>query len=423
MIGRFKNLGKDELVRGSFILLAVISIFNILNYIFQMSMARLLGPADYGILAVLMSIVYIFGIPSEAIQTVIARYTSKFGIKKENGKIKDLMYRSLKKLFLFSVIAFIVFTILSISLSKMLKIDFWLLALTGLFIFYLFSVPVIRGILQGKKRFLGLGLNMVVESFGKVVFSILLVLLGWKVYGAITGLVIGGVAAFILAFMSVKDIIFTKIKRNQDLSGAYRYNLPVLIGITSIVLIYSLDVILARIFFNPELAGKYALVSLIGKVILFSSFAISKAMFPIASENFERGRKTSSILKKSIVLILLISAVMLFLCFFIPENVIRVISLGSSQYVSASDILFFVSLAFSFTALTNVIINYSLSINRIRRSSLTLLVFVIMEVVLLSIFNSNLREFAISLLVVNFLMFIYSLWLIKNEIFNNNSCT
>ena len=408
-----EKIKKDGLIRGSLVMFIMLGIFNILNYVFQMSMARLLGPADYGILAVLMSIVYIFGIPSEAIQTVITRYTSKLGIKKENGKIKDILYRSLKKVFFFSFIAFIVFTILSLFLSKMLKIDFWLLALTGLFIFYVFGVPVMRGVLQGKKRFLDLGFNMAVESFGKVIFSILLVLLGWKVYGAITGLVVGGIAALLLAFLSVKDVISSKTKRNSDLSGVYRYNFPVLIGITSIVLIYSLDVILARIFFSPELAGKYAFVSLIGKVVLFSSFAISKAMFPIASENFERGKKTRSILKKSIFLVLLISIVMLFLCLLIPEEVIRVISLGSLQYIGASGILFFVSLAFSFTALTNVIINYALSINRIRQSSLTLLAFVILEVVLLSVFNSNLREFVISLLVVNFLMFIYSLWLVK----------
>ena len=83
-----EKIKKDGLIRGSLVMFIMIGIFNVLNYVFQMSMARLLGPADYGILAVLMSIVYIFGIPSEAIQTVITRYTSKLGIKKENGKIR-----------------------------------------------------------------------------------------------------------------------------------------------------------------------------------------------------------------------------------------------------------------------------------------------------------------------------------------------
>jgi len=42
-----------------------------------------------------------------------------------------------------------------------------------------------------------------------------------------------------------------------------------------------------------------------------------------------------------------------------------------------------------------------------------LLIFIILEVLLLSIFNSNLREFSISLTIVNFLMLVYNLWILK----------
>jgi O-antigen/teichoic acid export membrane protein len=109
-----KKLRKDELVRGSLILIIMIGIFNILNYIFQISMARMLGPADYGVLAVLMSIVYIFGIPSEAIQTIISRYTSKFNVRRSLGKIKEMLIKSVKRGLLFSLIIFLVFAFLSV---------------------------------------------------------------------------------------------------------------------------------------------------------------------------------------------------------------------------------------------------------------------------------------------------------------------
>ena len=83
MFKKIKKIWEDELIKGSFILFVLIGFFNLFNYLFQMSMARMLGPSDYGILAVLMSFIYIFSIPSEAIQTIISRYTSKFNIKKE----------------------------------------------------------------------------------------------------------------------------------------------------------------------------------------------------------------------------------------------------------------------------------------------------------------------------------------------------
>src|SRR3989338_1959753 len=92
-----KKKFSNELGRGAFILFITINIFNLLNFLFHFSMGRLLGPAAYGILAVLMSLVYIYNIPSEAIQNIISRYTSKFNIKKEHGKIKSLLFKGLFK--------------------------------------------------------------------------------------------------------------------------------------------------------------------------------------------------------------------------------------------------------------------------------------------------------------------------------------
>lgn len=413
MYKKLKDLANDKIVRGSFILFVMIGIFNVLNYIFQMSMAKMLGPADYSILAVLMSLVYILSIPSEAIQTVITRYVSKFNIKHENGKIKDLIYKSFSKGLKFSVAIFIGLILISIFLASLLKVRFSLLVFTGLLIFYMFSVPILRGVLQGKKKFFTLGINMVVESLAKVIFSIILVFVGFSVFGAIGGLIIGGIIAFTLGFWTIGEILISKRKPVEEMGGVYRYNLPVLIGITAIVLIYSLDVILARIFFSPEVAGQYSFVSLIGKVIVFSSFAISKSMFPISSENFEKGKKTRGILKKSLIIISLVSFAMLVLCLLIPEQVIKFISFGSSQYLGASNVLFIVSLAFSFTSFTNILVTYSLSINKLRKSSLYLLFFVLLEVILLSVFNADLVQFTAALLAVNFLMFLYSLFLIK----------
>ena len=42
-----------------------------------------------------MQFVYIFGIPSEAIQTIVTRYVGKFGGRKKEGMIKDLLLRSM----------------------------------------------------------------------------------------------------------------------------------------------------------------------------------------------------------------------------------------------------------------------------------------------------------------------------------------
>ena len=87
-----KKLLSSELGKGAFILLISMSIVNILNFFFHFSMGRMLGPEDYRILAVLMSLIYIYNVPTEAIQNIISRYTSKFNLHNELGKIKFLVF-------------------------------------------------------------------------------------------------------------------------------------------------------------------------------------------------------------------------------------------------------------------------------------------------------------------------------------------
>ena len=404
------NLGKDELVRGSIILFVMISIFNVLNYVFHFSMAHLLTPADYGTLAVLMSILYIFGIPTEAIQTVVTRYTSRFNAKKHYGKIKDLFYRSSKKGLLFAFVIFAAFLPVAWLLSSFLKISFSLLFLADIFIFYVFMIPITRGIMQGQKKFSSLGMNMIAESAIKIVLAVAFVMFGWGVYGAIGGLVVGGVFTFLLAFPPLSKVLKSR-RKNGKFDKIYSYSVPVTIAMISIVLMYSLDIILAKAFFSADMAGKYAVLSMLGKMILFGTFAIGKTMFPLTSENFEKGKNTKKIFAKSIKLISLLSAIILIVFLLFPKQVISI--LFGPAYADVYALLFIVALAYTFVSVANIIILYQLSLNKIRKSSFALLVFALLQIILLSTFNASLLQFSLALMVSDLLLLAYSIIIIR----------
>jgi len=409
-----ESIKKDELIRGSIILLFMIVLFNFFNYLFQVSMAKILGPEEFGVVAVLMSIVYIISVPAETIQTIISKYTSKFNAKKEDGKIKDLLMKATNKGIKISIILFLLFIPLSLILSKILKIEFFLIILTGTILFYVFTIPIQRGILQGKKRFTQMGGSLALESFVKVIFAIFLVSLGLKAYGAILGVIISCIIAgvWIVTFM-LKDVNNAE-RIDEKFFGIYRENFSLLIAITSIVLIYSLDIILARIFFDSRLAGQYAFVSLLGKVILFISLAISKAMFPISSQNFEEGKKTNILLKKAVIIVSGISLIISLIYFFIPEIVIKVISLGSNEYVGAAEILFILGLTYSLLSLTNVLILYRASINKLSmRKGYSFFIFVMLMIGLMFLFRQTLLSFSLAFLATSTIMFLYSLLLLK----------
>ena len=134
-----KKIFSSELSRGALILLITINLYNFLNFLFHFSMGRMLGPKEYGTLAALMSLVYIYSIPTEAIQNIITKYTSKFNLKNEKGKIKYLLRKSLKKAFLISLLLFIVLIIIAVFLANFLRINFWLILIMNLIIYNTFA--------------------------------------------------------------------------------------------------------------------------------------------------------------------------------------------------------------------------------------------------------------------------------------------
>ena len=292
MIQRIKNLREDELVKGSFVLFFLIVVYNLFNYVFQISMAKMLGPEDYGIMAALMSIIYIFSIPSEAVQTMMTKYTSVLIPSNGHGKVKDLLIRVLKKSLIFATLIFIIYVIISVLfLSEFLDISLDLMIFTGLFIFVVFSLPAIRGVIQGMKRFSTLGFNLITEACIKVVLSLFLVFIGWKVFGSIAAVLLASILTFFISLRVIKPILASK-RETQLFKNRYLGNLPILIATTAVVLMYSLDIILARRFFSSTIAGQFAFVSLIGKVIIFVGSSIGKTMFPISSEQFSKGNNT-----------------------------------------------------------------------------------------------------------------------------------
>lgn len=404
MLNKLIKLGKEEIVRGSLVLFVMINIFNFLNYVFHFSMARLLGPADYGVLAVLMSLVYIFSIPAESIQTIISRYTTEFNIKKRYGEIKYLLVKSMEKTIFFGILLFLIYLPISFFLSYFTDIEVGLIIFTGFLIFGGFLISILRGIMQGRKKFKSFGLSMIIESTLKLIIAILLVLFGLKTYGAMGGVITGVLITLLISFSFIRDVINSKIKRTK-IRGIYAYSFPVTMVILTITLMMSLDIIFAKRFFPSEIAGKYAVASMLGKMIFFGTMAISKAMFPLTSESYDKGNKTKDIFKQAFFLIVGICSLSVIIYWFFPKLIITI--LFGKQYVEISYILGFIALAFSFISLSNLLLTYALSIKKRKISWFFLFIF--LEIAIFSILHADLMEFSIAFMIINFIMFAASL--------------
>lgn len=397
-----KNNTSSDLKKGAIILFITVNLFNFLNFLFHFVMGRMLSPADYGTLAVLMSITYIYGIPSEAIQNLISRYTTHFSIKKKYGKIKFLMNKGAKKGFIFALVLFLIFGFFSIFLSIFLKINFWLLIITNLILFGAFVGPVFRGILQGRKNFSFLGMSLVSEGAVKMIISMALVSFGLKVYGAILGLIIGAAVGILFAFYFNKEIRSHKEEKDK-FKGIYSTSLNYFICMFFIFIIFSLDIILAKRFFSPDVAGQYAVLSMLGKMIFLGTAAFGKAMFPISSERKDKKEGTKKLFIKTAGLVLFCSVIATLIYFMYPELVIKI--LYGSKYLDIAPYLGYSAVAFSLMSLTNLVLLYGLATDKIKNSPYLGIIFVIV-ILNLFLFNSGVKEYIIGFLFSNLLMLI-----------------
>ncbi len=398
-----KNM-RSKIVQGSIILLIGFGIFNFLNFLYQSIMARLLSVADYGVLASLGAIIYILTIFSESIQTTIAKYSTSL----ENGYLKNIVKKSLRKSRYYATIILGIYLIISIPIHLIISIPYLLLTFNGILIYIMFLLPVTRGALQGRKQFTALSINLIIESIFKLIFGVVFVILGWKIYGAIGGFIFGGVLAFMASFVPLK-LLFKSVEKPSKTLNIYKYAKHTIFITTIVTLFSSIDVIIAQIIFEPEISGIYAISSILGKIILWGCFPIGKAMFPLSAEETNNS-KNKKILRISILMIsfLIISTISFFALFSS-----QIISIFSGRLIpQAEEILIYLVIAFSFIALSNFILVYQLSKGRTQGYG-WLIIYPVIELILLFIPPYNLTKFAISFTISSFIFFIGSIFTMR----------
>ena len=361
---------------GGIILILAFGIYNFFNFVFQLSMARMLSISDYGIFATLFAIIYILAVFVETIQTVITKYSSEENDKK---KLKNILRKSLRKSFFISLLFFMLYLVISIPLGLLLKINYYLLAFNGLMIFTSLVLPVTRGIMQGKKRFKGLGINMISESVIKLTLAIMFVYVGSRVYGAIGGAILGTGLAFFLSFIPLRDIIKTQEKKAKTI-GIYSYAKPTFLITFIIIVFYSIDIIIAKIVFSEQLARTYAIASILSKAIFWGTQPISRVMFPLSSENVKKLRKSNNVFLNSLVILFMGLIGSLTVFYFLPEFIIKIFA--GRVINEAASILFFLGIGTSLISITNLIMLYKLSINETKGYPY-LLIFLAIEIFLL----------------------------------------
>lgn len=355
---KIKDLIKHPLFSGSAILMVGSMVSNVINYVYHLLMGRILGPVDYGVLASLFSIFYIIGIIPSSGSFAITKFIASAKNEKELGET----FKGIKKfVFKLSIILTLVFLISTPFIAKFLNIDniFLVLLLAPVLFFNLLTL-VNQATSQGRINFFGYVVPGIVSSAGKLVFGLMLVYLGYSVFGAMVGIAIAVILTFIVSLKYVKDIDAKKMKSFFSIKPFLKYALPVLLQSLAFTSFFTMDLILVKHFLTAYQAGLYAALSTLGKIIYFAVSPITSAMFPIVSKKKASGEKYSHIFTISLIATLLVSLAIVVVYYFLPNLAIGI--LYGKDYLVVSKELFWMGMSMFFYTACYTIVNYLLSI-------------------------------------------------------------
>ncbi len=375
-------------------------VINIINYVYHLVMGRILGPINYGVLASLFSILYIVGIVPSSTSVAIVKFISSA----KNSHEITTIYKSLNKFVFLIASALSVLTIIaSPFIANFLHIEniFLVILITPILFFSLITL-VNQAASQGLLKFMGFVLPNFVSSVVKICLGILLVIMGYSVFGAMVGVFAGGLLAFFASKWYVREINKTiNFKKEYDLRPFLKYSLPVFLQALAFTAIFTTDVILVKHFLSPFDAGIYAALSTLGKIVFFASAPISSVMFPVVAGRSAKGEKYLKIFWGSFGLTLIISAVVVGVYYFFSDFAIK--SLYGSAYLSASTDLVWMGLFILVYTLALLLVNFSLSLGKT-----LIIVFPVVaafaQAIFLWIFHSSILEIIQVSLVICILM-------------------
>ena len=390
-----RNLGSrllaDKYLYHNLLLFSINILTGLFAYLLHPILGRMMGLQAYGQVAALIAFSLVLTTPTQIIATIAAKYASSSSASGDYAQLNGFIRRLT---IIFSIVG-VAITIIFAVASRYTAMFFHLdsregVILLGLTFITSFVTPLNLGILQGLQRFGWYATLTLLSAFLRLVLSIGLVFLGLGVNGAMLGLVISALLAYLLSFQPLRGILRGPRLSAGSLRSLLSYSLLAGAAAAGTVAFYSVDTVLARHFLNDSEAGLYAALATTGKTVLYVTSSISLVMFPRVSALYEKGESQTRVVIQAILGVLLL-ATLVEIAFFIAPSFI-VSHLFGSAFLAINGQLALYGIAMLLLAVGGVIVNYFLAIGN-RPFVLIIFLACILQSVLIAWHHADIAQF------------------------------
>ena len=361
---------------------------NLFNYGYQMLMARMLLPAEYGVLASLLAMFMILSVISPAFQLSAAKYTATARTEGGETQVRALWGHFLKRALVVGLAGSVLALALLPALSRLLHVDsIGLLVLLAASFLFALALPVNMGVLQGLQRFAMLSVGMLGTTFIRIALGVSLVALGLGVYGAFLPLLVGFIVVFGLTLVPLRKL--PRGNASPPVAGWAAYIGWTSLALGAFVVLANMDVVLAKYYLDADTAGEYAAVAVLGRIVLFAPVGAIFVMFPKTADRSLPASRRRALLTLSLLYTLATAGVVLAAYALFPNAIVS--ALVGGQYASISSSLLPYAGGMLGLAVAFLLIHYFLSINR-TTVAYAVMAAVVVQLVLTLVFHASVDE-------------------------------
>lgn len=383
------------------------------NYAYNLLLGRWLGPDVFSGVALLITLLLALSFMAMTLQLLCAKFSITFTKEKfKMFKVKAYQYA----LIVGSAVGML-FIIFAKYLQQLFKLESSLVfVLFGIGVPIFFVMSVSRGIHQGRQEFIKLSQSYVLEMFGRLCVTFLLIALA--VFQPVVAVAIGILASFLVGLFPnqfrVKILKKHAALAKEDQKIILNFLLITCLYECTLIVINNSDILLVKHYFENLEAGLYASLALIGRVVYFLTWMLIMVFLPKVIEAKKNGENTSRLLQTYLKYVLVLTSGLVIGCYMFPELIITL--LFGEAYVAMGALLWKYALATSLFALANLFVYYFLSLEQYIPVIIAA-VFGVSQVVLLVFFHNTLDQVVFVQICLMMILLIVELcfWLISRK--------
>ena len=343
------------------ILFILDGVTNGIDFVFHFWMGRVLIPADFAVLQTLNSVLLVYTTASGVFQPVVSRFIAEARGKRQDASIPGIFQSFLRAaLWLGLVLTSLVF-LFSNGIAHLIHLPTWTIQISAALIFLSTLRPIAAGVLQGTEHFIAFGFARLSLSLSRILLVFFLVQAGPSLKGAVTALLFGWGISVVCAFLFLgRELWKNSRPAPQSLLGeGWKLSFYALLAYIAYMSLTSLDLIWVNQRLNGDLAGAYAGLVLLRRVVALLPGVAVTVMFPRVAKTLSEGRLPTRVLTRTAAIILAVSGALSILYFLLGDHLIGLVF--GPGYQAASPLLGWTAIAMMGASLSSIWLNYYLA--------------------------------------------------------------